>query len=79
MTVSKVREGLKGPSLGQLWGAAEPDAARRAPAGRDRSEALAWVRRQLAWEHRLAGIREQATASDDTPVGEGPDPIPLAE
>ena len=78
MTVSNVRRGLKDAHLGPSWRSVESNHTGDAQAG-DRSQAFAWVKRRLAWEHCLADLRERATATDDTVVGGGPDAVPLAE
>jgi hypothetical protein len=63
VTVSKVREGLTKERLGPFW------AAPRQPDGPQRAEALAWARRQLAWERRLAALQgSQARADDQRPL-----------
>jgi hypothetical protein len=59
VTVSKVREGLTKDRLGPLWATpAHTDSPKRA-------EAVAWARRQLAWERRLAAIQDARTRADD--------------
>ncbi len=69
MSVSTVRPGLaaerlEGPERPRLAPAPEGPASGGAPGGRGRAEAVDWVRRQLAWEHRLADLREQAMPDD---------------
>ena len=79
VTVSPVRRGLREDRLGpysRVRDAAQPGDP---SAELGRSDAVAWVRRRLLWEHRLAGLREQARAGDDCRVGEGAAEIPLAE
>ena len=72
MSVSTVRPGLAAERLERPERPERPrlapppggSAAGDAPGGRGRDEAVEWVRRQLAWEHRLAGLREQAMSAD---------------
>jgi transposase len=59
VTVSKVREGLTTERLGPFWGA--PRQADRP----QRAEALAWARRQLLWERRLAALQGSQARTDD--------------
>ena len=79
MTVSIVRRGLREDRLGPSWRVPDPAQPRDPSAELGRSDAVAWVRRQLVWEHRLAGLREQAIEGDDRRAGEGAAEIPLAE
>ena len=72
MSVSTVRPGLAAECLERPERPERPrlapppggSAAGDGPGGSGRDEAVEWVRRQLAWEHRLAGLREQAMSAD---------------
>jgi hypothetical protein len=63
MTVSSVRRRQGTEVPGPPRTATEPADPWDVAAGEiGRVEAVAWIQRRLAWEHRLAGLRQRAVA-----------------
>ncbi|HWC39044.1 MAG TPA: hypothetical protein VG476_10970 [Acidimicrobiales bacterium] len=70
MAVSPVRRRLEAEVLERPWTAPEhADPWDVASSELGRVEAVAWIQRRLAWEHRLAGLRQRAMAGDVSRAG----------